>query len=200
MTQLPDALILASASPRRKELLGLLRIPFEVIPSAYDEHLPATHADVPELAAHLASEKAHDVAARFPARLVLGSDTIVTLDERVYGKPADAEDAVRMLLELSGRTHEVVTGVALVRGPELVAAVAITTEVVFRTLDEREIRAYVATGEPMDKAGAYAIQGHGALLIDGIRGDYSNVVGLPVPTVAALLRREGVPILGLTAG
>ena len=159
--------------------------------------MPPTHPDVPALAAHLASEKARDVAARFPERLILGSDTIVTLDGRVYGKPAGVEDAVRMLLELSGRTHAVVTGVALLRGETPLAALAITTEVTFRALEEREVRAYVATGEPMDKAGAYAIQGHGAALIDGIRGDYTNVVGLPVPTVVALLRREGIPILGL---
>ena len=189
-------IILASASPRRRELMGLLRIPFEVIPSEYEEQMPATHADVPELAQHLASEKARDVARKYPERLVIGSDTIVALDGRVYGKPRDPEDAVRMLMELSGRTHQVVTAVALGRGEEI-RSMSVTTEVTFRPLDETEIRSYVATGEPLDKAGAYGIQYYGVLLIAGIRGDYTNVVGFPLPTVVELLRAEGISILGL---
>ena len=191
-------LILASASPRRKELLGLLGVPFEVVPSAYEERLPAIHPEVDRLAAHLAGEKARDVAARHPGRLVLGADTIVTLDGRVYGKPAGSTDAARMLRELSGRTHQVVTGVALLgrRDGEPVIF-AESTDVTFRDLDEREIATYVATEEPMDKAGAYAIQGIGAMLIEGIRGDYTNVVGLPVPRVVRLLLDAGLSILGV---
>lgn len=196
-TENQSPIILASASPRRRELMGLLQIPFEVIPSEYDEQMPATHANVPELAEHLASEKARDVARKYPERLVIGSDTIVALDGRVYGKPRDPEDAVRMLTELSGRTHQVVTAVALGRG-DAIRSTSMTTEVTFRTLAETEIRSYVATGEPLDKAGAYGIQYYGVLLIAGIRGDYTNVVGFPMPTVVQLLRAEGIAILGLS--
>jgi septum formation protein len=184
-SELTYPLILASASPRRRELIGFLGVPFEVIPSAYDEVLPESHPDVPALARHLAAEKARDV------------DTIVVLGDRVYGKPADVPDAERMLAELAGRTHRVVTAVALVRG-DRERSEAVTTEVTFRPLSNAEIRAYVATGEPLDKAGAYGIQGYGTILIEGIRGDYTNVVGFPVPTVAALLREWGIPILGVT--
>lgn len=196
-SELTYPLILASASPRRRELIGFLGVPFEVIPSAYDEVLPESHPDVPALARHLAAEKARDVARRFPERLVVGADTIVVLGDRVYGKPADVPDAERMLAELAGRTHRVVTAVALVRG-DRERSEAVTTEVTFRPLSNAEIRAYVATGEPLDKAGAYGIQGYGTILIEGIRGDYTNVVGFPVPTVAALLREWGIPILGVT--
>lgn len=192
------AVILASASPRRRELMGLLQIPFEVIPSGYEERMPETHADVPALAKHLAAEKARDVARKYPERLVIGSDTIVALDGRVYGKPRDPEDAVRMLKELSGRTHQVVTAVALGRGEDAIRSRSVITEVTFRELREEEIRSYVATGEPLDKAGAYGIQYYGVLLIAGIRGDYTNVVGFPLPTVVQLLRAEGLTILGLT--
>lgn len=177
--------------------MGLLQIPFEVIPSAYEERMPERHDDVPALAQHLAAEKARDVARRHPGRLVIGSDTIVALEGRVYGKPRDPEDAVRMLSELSGKTHQVVTAVALGRGAETIRSTSVTTEVTFRPLQEAEIRSYVATGEPLDKAGAYGIQYYGVLLIAGIRGDYTNVVGFPLPTVVDLLRAEGLTILGL---
>jgi septum formation protein len=201
---LPPPLILASASPRRSELLRLLAVPFEVVPSAYEEHMPETHPDPAALAIHLATEKARDVATR-GGRLhgpwVLGADTIVALGARLYGKPRDTADAHRMLRELSGQTHEVVTGVALLRAGEAeVHAFATRTEVTFRTLEPAEIEAYVATGEPADKAGAYAIQGHGAMLIEGIRGDYPNVVGLPLMPLGLLLRRLGVLVLGLSGG
>jgi septum formation protein len=192
------SIILASASPRRRELMGLLRVPFEVIPSEYEEQMPASHADVPQLAEHLAAEKARDVARKYPGRLVIGSDTIVALDGRVYGKPRDAADAVRMLTELSGRTHQVVTAVALGRGADAMRSTSVTTEVTFRALQAEEIRSYVDTDEPLDKAGAYGIQYYGVLLIAGIRGDYTNVVGFPLPTVMELLRAEGIPVLGLS--
>jgi septum formation protein len=190
-------LILASASPRRRELIGFLGVPFEVVPSAYDEQLPAHHHDVGALAEHLAAEKARDVAQRFPDRLVLGADTIVALGNRVYGKPADEADAVRMLTELSGETHQVITAVARIWAGE-VKTVPVTTHVTFRKLLQAEIQAYAATGEPLDKAGAYAIQGYGSLLISGIHGDYTNVVGFPIPTVAQLLRDAGLTILGVS--
>jgi septum formation protein len=189
-------LILASASPRRQELLGLLGLPFEVIPSAVDEAEHAGEGGPPaRTARRLAEVKAEEVATRHPHALVLGADTIVVLDDAVLGKPGGADDARRMLALLSGRTHQVITGIAL-RGAGLAASDAVSTDVTFRELTPREIDAYVATGEPMDKAGAYALQGRAAVLIEGIRGDYTNVVGLPLPRLAALLRRQGIPILG----
>jgi septum formation protein len=190
-------LILASASPRRRELLTLLGLPFEVIPSAYDEKLPERTSDPELLAAELAAGKAAEVAAREPRRVVIGADTLVLLEDRVFGKPANDPDANRMLAELSGKGHRVVTGVCLCP-PRGAAPIRFsqTTLVRFRALLPSEIRAYVATGEPMDKAGAYAIQGAGALLVEAIEGDYNNVVGLPLTQLALHLRALGFPILG----
>jgi septum formation protein len=192
-------LILASASPRRKELLGLLGLPFEVVPSAFEEPSPETHPDPAAFAEHLAREKAVDVARRRRGALVLGADTVVALGERLYGKPAGPEDAARMLAELSGRTHRVITGVALAEGEgdADLESFAASTEVTFRRLQPEEIGAYVATGEPLDKAGSYAIQGRGGLLIEGIRGDYPNVVGLPLTPLALRLRARGLRVLGI---
>lgn len=199
MSPVPE-LILASASPRRRELLGLFGLPFTVVPSQYEERLPNRHPEPAELAVHLATEKARDVAARQSNALVLGADTVVALEDRVYGKPNDTEDAVRMLRELSGRIHQVITGVAVIdtRGASHTTHVLhAVTDVTFRPLSEVEIRAYVSTGEPADKAGAYAIQGYGGLLIEGIRGDYPNVVGLPVTPLLLLFRSLGLPLLGV---
>lgn len=195
----PPPIILASASPRRRELLGLLGVEFEVHPGRDEEPLPARHSRPEELAARLARSKALSVADSHPQSLVLGADTIVVLGEELLGKPEDADDATAMLTRLSGQAHRVVTGVALVDTrvePPSIQLDAASTEVRFRRLHPEEISAYVATGEPMDKAGAYAIQGRGAVLIEGISGDYTNVVGLPVPLVADLLRRAGISILG----
>jgi septum formation protein len=191
-------LVLASASPRRQELIRLLGLPFEVRPSAYEEEMPDEHSDPAQLAVHLATEKAQDVARGCETgRLVLGADTVVALGTRVYGKPSDAAEARRMLRELSGQTHQVITGVALVRSPEeRVRTFAARTDVTFRPLEAAEIAAYAETGEPLDKAGAYAIQGYGGLLIEGIRGDYPNVVGLPLTPLALALRELGVRVLG----
>jgi septum formation protein len=188
------SLILASASPRRRELLGLLGVPFEVVPSAYEEPAPETHPDPEAHARELALAKAAEVARRHPGRWVLGADTVVWLGERLFAKPVDDADAARMLRALAGRTHRVTTGLALLREPGEVHLFHTTTEVAFRPLSEAEIAAYVATGEPLDKAGAYGIQGRGALLISGIRGDYPNVVGLPL-TPLLLLLREAAPDL-----
>jgi septum formation protein len=191
-------LILASASPRRKELLGLLGLPFEVVPSAYQEPSPETHPDPRAFAEHLAGEKALDVARRHAGALVLGADTVVALGDRLYGKPAGPEDAARMLAELSGRTHRVITGVALAEGGAggSVERFSSVTEVTFRPLDPAEIHEYVGTGEPLDKAGAYAIQGFGSLLIEAICGDYPNVVGLPLTPLALRLRARGFRVMG----
>ena len=191
-------LILASASPRRRELLARLGVPFEVRPSAVEERLtPGIPA--PALAMGLARAKARDVGDRLRATgeepaLVLGADTLVVLDERPLGKPASREEARAMLRALRGRSHEVVTAVVLrleaAVGRETTAAV--TSRVFMRSYDDREIDAYVATGEPDDKAGAYAVQGGGAHLVAQVEGCYTNVVGLPLETTARLLRAFGV--------
>ena len=193
-------IVLASGSPRRRELLGLLQVPFEVVPSAYEEHTPSTHADPAALARHLAEAKARDVAERYPDALVIGADTIVVLGTTVLGKPRDEADAERMLGMLSWQAHQVITGIAILdtrSNPTIVETAAEATQVTFRELAVEEIRAYVATGEPSDKAGAYAIQGYGSILISGIQGDYPNVVGLPLTRLAQLLRARGVSVLGL---
>jgi len=174
--------ILASASPRRRELLALAGIPFEVRASHVEERIdPAWSAA--EAARNLAAQKAADVAAGFPGACVIGADTVVEIAGRLLGKPLDAADAARMLRLLSGREHRVVTGVCLRLG-QAERAFAQETLVRFYPLSEAEIEAYVRTGEPMDKAGAYGIQGRGALLVEGVTGDYFNVVGLPVARLA----------------
>jgi septum formation protein len=194
----PRRLILASQSPRRRELLQVLGWPFDVIPSGVDESTVPAGLAPAALARWLAEQKADDVAHRHPGAFVIGADTIVVLGDEVMGKPVDPEDAARMLRALSGATHRVITGIAVRReGPEpLQLSDAVETEVTFRPLTDHEIEAYVRTGEPMDKAGAYAIQGCGALLAAGIRGDYPNIVGLPVARLAELLRSVGFRILG----
>ncbi|HUI43358.1 MAG TPA: Maf family protein [Terriglobia bacterium] len=182
-------LILASRSPRRQELLRNAGYVFEVRPSAVREERGP--GETPEaFVRRLAVEKAQDVAARSaPGSLVLGADTEVVVDSDVLGKPADAEDAAQMLRRLSGRCHQVVTGVCLVEAPDRIQAVEhSSTQVWFRPLDEAEIRSYVATGEPLDKAGAYGIQGLASRFVTRIEGCYFNVVGLPVALVDHLLR------------
>lgn len=185
-------LILASASPRRKELLDLLGVEYRVEPSRYEEQMPERHPHPGVLAVHLAEAKAAETASRVePGSVVVGADTLVALGDRLFGKPRDRADAVRMLTELSGRSHEVVTGVALLVGARRRLFWS-RTEVVFHALTASEIEAYVDTGEPMDKAGAYAIQGFGAVLISEIRGDYATVVGFPIARVARALAAEGI--------
>ncbi len=183
-------LILASASPRRKELLEGLGLEFEVFPAAVEEALdPLKRPE--ELVAELSEKKARAVAELFPHRAVLAADTLVELDGRLMGKPVNETDAYQMLKSLSGRTHRVFTGVCLV--VEGVAESFVTaTEVAFRLLSEAEIKAYVATGEPMDKAGAYAIQGLAACFVTQVRGSFSGVVGLPLAETVELLLKRGV--------
>jgi septum formation protein len=198
-----EPLVLASASPRRRELLGLLGLAFEVEVSRFDEPSPETHSHPSDFAATLARGKAEEVARRRPGRLDIGADSLVFLGQRLLSKPSGPEDAARMLRELSGRTHQVITGVALVlhgAEEEVERCFHTVTEVRFRALTDAEIQAYVATGEPMDKAGAYGIQGFGGLLIEGIVGDYPNVVGLPVTPLALALRDLGYPVLGQGGG
>lgn len=182
-------LILASASPRRQELLRSAGIDFEARASTVEERRrPGETAE--DHALRLAREKALDVAASSPAgSLVLGADTVVVVEANVLGKPTDAADAARMLRLLSGRAHRVTTGVCLVRAPGRVEALRPeSTWVYFRSLDESEIQEYVESGEPFDKAGAYAIQGRASKFVTRIEGSYSSVCGLPVALVYEMLR------------
>jgi septum formation protein len=186
-------IILASASPRRAALLAQIGLPFRVHPSTLDEEGGTAEVgrEAPDVVAcRLARAKAEDVAAQVTRGLIIGADTIVICEGRIFGKPRDGAEARDMLLRLAGRTHQVVTGVAVVEAETgRVEVDAAVTAVTMRALASTEAAAYVATGEPLDKAGAYAIQGRGALLVEWIQGDYSNVVGLPLPTLARLLRR-----------
>lgn len=186
-------LILASASPRRQELLREAGIPFQVHAANINEDQVPGEEPL-EYARRLSREKAEAVAALYPQRDVLGADTIVVVSNEVLGKaevlgkPKDHADAVRMLRMLSGRGHEVTTAVSLIMPGRHADTRTCITQVAFRKLTEEEIQQYVASGEPMDKAGAYAIQGGASLWIDRIEGEYSNVVGLPLSLVTEMLR------------
>lgn len=183
-------LVLASASPRRRELLAAAGIACHVSPVDADESRHANES-APAYAMRVAMEKARAGAKRHPADVVLGADTIVLVDDQVLGKPADEADASRMLAMLSGRTHEVLTAVALVF-PAGERSHLERTRVWFSELSVQDIASYVATGEPLDKAGAYAIQGVACRMIPRIEGSYTNVVGLPVDAVWRLLRDAGL--------
>ncbi|HEX8692463.1 MAG TPA: Maf family protein [Longimicrobium sp.] len=185
----PPPIILASQSPRRAELIARLELTFDVLPADIDEsyregETPPAHAE------RLAREKAQAIAKTHPHALVVGSDTIVVVDGDVLGKPRDRAHAVEMLRRLSGREHEVCTGVAVARGERVESGLE-RVRVRFRALDERACEEYVATGEPMDKAGAYGIQGFGSAIVEGIEGDYFAVMGLPVVRMLRLFERHG---------
>lgn len=189
-------IVLASQSPRRKELLGRMGLEFVTQASKIDESA-FDGLEAREMVATLSREKAQWIARQLDGEtLVIGADTVVVRDGAALGKPKDAEDAVAMLLSLSGRDHQVCTGVTVCRGDRVLTQVE-ETQVTFRDLTETEVRQYVSTGEPMDKAGAYGIQGLGGLLVEGIRGDYSNVVGLPVCRLGQMLKDFGVDCLAL---
>lgn len=178
-------LVLASGSPRRSDLLAAAGFAFEIVVPSVDEtpfpdETPGAHVR------RLAEAKARAVAAGRPDAVVLGADTIVVIDSRILGKPRDEADAAQMLRDLSGRTHEVVTGVALLSADVADVRVAVT-RVTFNVLSEVEIREYVASREPLDKAGAYAIQGLASRFVEAVEGSYSNVVGLPVALVYRML-------------
>lgn len=184
-----EKIILASASPRRKELMALIADDFEIIPADIDEAVPE---DIPagETARYLACMKAEHVAAKNPGKAVIGCDTVVVLEGKVMGKPSDPYDADAMLHALSGKTHKVITGVCLdyyfEDGGKMTDSFSQETLVEFYELSDSEISGYVNSGEPMDKAGAYGIQGAGGIMVKKIYGDYNNVVGLPV----AMLKRR----------
>jgi septum formation protein len=182
--------VLASSSPRRRELLNLIGIAHEVRPANLDESMrpretPRRHAE------RLARDKASAVATRDPDLITIAADTIVVINRKVLGKPVDEEDAARMLAMLSGREHTVITAVAVSRGKKLRSAIE-EVKVKFRRLREDEIEAYIATGEPMDKAGAYGIQGYGATIVERVEGDYFAVMGLPLVRLIGLMRDVGV--------
>lgn len=182
--------ILASRSPRRRELLNLIGIPHEVRPANIDETLRPRETPR-RFAERLAREKASAIATRDPNLITIGADTIVVINRTILGKPANAAQAAAMLRQLSGREHTVVTAVAVSRGKKLRSAVE-EVRVRFRTLRAGEIDAYIATGEPMDKAGAYGIQGYGATIVESIDGDYFSVMGLSLVRLVGLLRDVGV--------
>lgn len=171
-------IILASASPRRRELLSLAGIEYEVIPSECEEILP-DEITPDEAVKELARQKAEDVFNRYPDSMIIAADTVVALGNSILGKPKNEEDAFNMLSSLSGKIHTVYTGVCI-RTQRKTEIFYSATDVEFYPLTEKEINDYITTGEPMDKAGAYGIQGKGSLLVKGIHGDYFNVVGLPL--------------------
>ncbi len=189
-------IILASASPRRKELLKSIGLEFEVIPSQIQEHIENENFS-PELIENLAMEKACDVAAKidFPA-IVIGSDTVVIIDNKILGKPVDEKDAFNMLKMLSGKTHQVVSAIAVVdTETKIILKDYVISYVTFKELSMNEMTAYIKTGEPMDKAGAYAIQGLAGMFVKSISGCYSNIVGISVFRLAEMLKQSGVKLL-----
>lgn len=182
--------LLASSSPRRRELLTMIGIAHEVIPADIDEaylpgEAPLSHVE------RLARAKADTIARVAPDAVVIGADTIVVIDGQVLGKPRDVAHAATMLRQLSGRTHEVFTAVAVARGPRIDSAVEVVS-VTFRELRDEEISAYISTREPMDKAGAYGIQGYGATIVERIDGDFFAVMGLSLVRLVTLLEQHGV--------
>ena len=191
-------IILASQSPRRRELLKRVGIEnFKVIP-ARGEELATRTLTPDQLVEELSQRKCAEVAAAHPKDLVIAADTVVSIHNRVLGKPRSEEDAARMLAALSGKLHLVYTGVTVAKEGRTLTQHEVTS-VRFRTLTQADIIRYIATGEPMDKAGAYGIQGYGSVLVEGISGDYYNVMGLPVCRLARMLARFGVDTLALAA-
>ena len=192
-------IILASKSPRRRALLEQMGVKdFRILTPDIDEHMDRELPPA-ELVRQISLEKAQAVAAQAdPNAVIIAADTVVALDGVVLGKPADEEEAFRMLSLLSGNRHQVYTGLTVLRGEQVFSQWE-ETAVTFRSLTAEEIEAYIATGEPMDKAGAYGIQGYGALFIEGISGDYYNVMGLPVCRLGQILGQLGMNCMALAA-
>jgi septum formation protein len=186
-------LILASRSPRRSELLASLGLEFEVSPSHVEE--TTDPALTPEHnARNTARDKARWVARRFPEAYILGADTMVVLDREIIGQPADEEDACRILLKLAGKRHRVVTGMVLITPDGKEHETAVASTVAFKSVSREKIQSYVATGESLDKAGAYAIQGKGSFLVESWEGSKSNIIGLPLEALTDLFRQAGFPL------
>ena len=189
---LSQRFILASASPRRIDLLTGMGLNFDIIPSDIDES-PAPQEDPQSHVLRLSKEKAQTIGERHPDGWALGADTIVVIDGEILGKPVDSTEAAQMLNRLSGRTHEVYTGFTLFHGRSKKArSQAVRSSVVFRSIPEDEIAWYLSTPEPYDKAGAYAVQGMGAFFIKEIRGSYTNVMGLPLCEVVDMMKEEKI--------
>ena len=191
---LPIPLILASESPRRKYLLKQTGLSFKVIPSRIDEtKIPRSKSSPSDYVRVLAEAKANDISVKYPGNWVIGADTIVLIENMILGKPDSKDDARNMLKQLSGKTHQVLTGYAIVcRSKGRSFSDTVTTQVLFKNLTEAEIEWYIHTQEPFDKAGAYAIQGLGTFIVKSITGSYTNVVGLPVCEVVEHLIKAGV--------
>lgn len=190
-TQYQGELLLASASPRRRQLLTEAGVRFQALESGVEEQRMAGEAAAP-YAMRLAQDKARAVAARYPAALVLGADTVVVVGDEVLEKPRDRDHARWMIGRLAGRAHQVITGFALIRAEQVLERHAVTSIVTFKPLSASEIEAYIATDEPYDKAGAYAVQGQGRSLIAAVEGSFTNVMGLPIEEVMAALARHGI--------
>lgn len=187
------SIVLASASPRRRELLETLGVKFEIVPALEPER-PPEGADAERTVRALSRSKALEVVRKRPEAVVVGADTVVACGEKILGKPHSEEDARQMLRMLSGRVHSVFTGVTIARGGEVLTE-AEQTRVFFRPIADAEITRYIATGEPMDKAGAYACQGLASLFVERIEGDFFNVMGLPLYRLGRMLEKMGVALL-----
>jgi septum formation protein len=185
-------IILASTSPRRRELLEKTGIVFEIVPSSYEEDVSLNMSPA-ELVIFLSKGKAEDVSNKNPGAVIIGADTIIAFDNKVLGKPHTKENAKETLSMLGGKKHSVVTGFTIIeKSANKSVSKAVETKVYFKNLTDKEIEDYINTGEPLDKAGAYAIQGIGKKLIEKIEGDYSNVMGLPVLNVLETLKEFGI--------
>ncbi|MCR8746498.1 Maf family protein [Romboutsia lituseburensis] len=183
-------IILASASPRRKEILENTNTKFEIIKSEIDEVILANELPS-QVVMRLAFEKSIDIASKHPDSLVIGADTVVVLDNNILGKPKDSSDAFNMIKQLSGKTHQVITGISLINlnvNQKIIDYVV--SNVKFKDLSEEDIKDYIQTNESLDKAGAYGIQGYGAMLVEEIQGDYFNIVGLPISRLSDLLKKH----------
>jgi len=188
-----NKLILASRSPRRSELLRSLGLEFTVSPSHVDE-ITDPDQSPEQNATNIARDKARWVARQNPGCHVLGADTMVVLGQEIIGQPTDAEDAYRILSKLAGKQHRVITGVVLISPQAEEYETAIVSTVSIKAVSENEIRSYIATGEPLDKAGAYAIQGEGTFLVESWEGSWSNIVGLPLDALTDLFEHAGFPL------
>lgn len=186
--------ILASQSPRRKQLLSMLGLEFDIITANIDETMDPS-VPVEEAVMEVCRRKAEAVGAENPGKVIVSADTVVTVEGRILGKPHSEAEAMQMLQSLSGRSHTVMTAICLYRDGTAETHVE-KTRVVFKPLSEEEILAYIATGSPMDKAGAYGIQDGAAVFVEALEGDYYNVMGLPLCLLTKCLRQWGIPVLG----